>query len=81
MMKIDGVSYTNTELYQKHRVLKVFNICRHKDKDGHSLIVFDKKWKGVSPRKYKGICRKCMKEFVLSEDEYQDYLETGEIYK
>lgn len=79
MMKIDGISYTNTDLYRTHKVVKVFNVCRHKDKDGHSLVVFDKKWKGVHPRKYKGICRKCMKEFILTEDEYQDYLETGEI--
>ncbi len=80
-MRIDGVAFYNTELHTKHGLSKVFNICRHKDKNtGQSYIVFDtKKWKGVSPRKYKAICRKCLKEFILTEDEYKHYLDTGEI--
>lgn len=58
---------------------KFFNICRHKDKYGNStIVVLNKKIKNIYPIKYKAICMKCMKEFSLSQEEYERYKKGGD---
>lgn len=80
-MKVEKVYHTHTDLYKTYGLLKTFNICPHKNATtGQSLIVFKTdKWTGVSPRKYKGICVKCLKEFELTQEQYERYQETGEM--
>lgn len=53
--------------------------CNHRNSlTGGTSIVFDTgRWTGVYPRRIKGICIKCQKEFSLTEDEYKEFLKSG----
>ena len=46
--------------------------CEHILDNGKSAIIVDnKKWFGVYPKKIKGICKICMKTFEFTECEYK----------
>ena len=55
--------------------------CNHKDSNtGNNLIVFDTdRWTGVHPRKIRGICIRCHKEFSIKKKKYEEFLKSGVI--
>lgn len=76
---IEGVSRTNTDWRPPVRHMVV---CRHRNSQtGQSYIVLDdKKFRGSYPRKYRALCTNCMKEFELTQEQYDHYLKTGELH-
>lgn len=57
------------------------NKCLHVDSNGNGTIVFlnSNKWCGIYPPYVKGICTICKEQIKMTKEEYDEYMNGGDI--